>query len=200
MGSDKKGGPSAPDDLHQGCVTQAWLATSDDEIDWRVFLSSTPSCAESDRGRPQDSGRIAGRVRPHLWHTSRLTSALRAPAGQDLRGGEGAGVALSDAIEPCSRVAPTRRPTFPSVSLKSREAALARTCPAATRTPIAIFPEPRLGAATTRTPTSSRDLQSRGAIFITGAAPTARPKSCTPARVPRRSGKQCCAALAGPAS
>jgi hypothetical protein len=25
------GGPSAPDDLHQGCVTQAWLATSDDE-------------------------------------------------------------------------------------------------------------------------------------------------------------------------
>ena len=27
----KMGGPSAPDDLHQGCVTQAWLATSDDE-------------------------------------------------------------------------------------------------------------------------------------------------------------------------
>ena len=25
----KMGGPSAPDDLHQGCVTQAWLATSD---------------------------------------------------------------------------------------------------------------------------------------------------------------------------
>ena len=27
----KMGGPSAPNDLHQGCVTQAWLATSDDE-------------------------------------------------------------------------------------------------------------------------------------------------------------------------
>ena len=28
----KMGDPSAPDDLHQGCVTQAWLATSDDEL------------------------------------------------------------------------------------------------------------------------------------------------------------------------
>jgi NAD(P)-dependent dehydrogenase (short-subunit alcohol dehydrogenase family) len=28
----KMGGPSAPDDLHQGCLTQAWLATSDDEL------------------------------------------------------------------------------------------------------------------------------------------------------------------------
>ena len=28
----KMGGPSAPDDLHQGCVTQAWLATSTDEL------------------------------------------------------------------------------------------------------------------------------------------------------------------------
>ena len=28
MGSDKDG----PDDLHQGCVTQAWLATSEDEL------------------------------------------------------------------------------------------------------------------------------------------------------------------------
>ena len=28
----KMGGPSAPDDLHQGCVTQAWLATSQDEL------------------------------------------------------------------------------------------------------------------------------------------------------------------------
>src|SRR5262252_5776284 len=27
----KMGGPSAPDDLHQGCLTQAWLATSEDE-------------------------------------------------------------------------------------------------------------------------------------------------------------------------
>jgi NAD(P)-dependent dehydrogenase (short-subunit alcohol dehydrogenase family) len=28
----KMGGPSAPDDLHQGCVTQAWLATSEDGL------------------------------------------------------------------------------------------------------------------------------------------------------------------------
>jgi NAD(P)-dependent dehydrogenase (short-subunit alcohol dehydrogenase family) len=28
----KMGGPSAPDDLHQGCVTQMWLATSEDEL------------------------------------------------------------------------------------------------------------------------------------------------------------------------
>jgi NAD(P)-dependent dehydrogenase (short-subunit alcohol dehydrogenase family) len=28
----KMGGPSAPDDLHQGCVTQAWLAESEDEL------------------------------------------------------------------------------------------------------------------------------------------------------------------------
>lgn len=28
----KMGGPSAPDDLHKGCVTQAWLATSEDEL------------------------------------------------------------------------------------------------------------------------------------------------------------------------
>lgn len=28
----KMGGPSARDDLHQGCLTQAWLATSEDEL------------------------------------------------------------------------------------------------------------------------------------------------------------------------
>jgi NAD(P)-dependent dehydrogenase (short-subunit alcohol dehydrogenase family) len=28
----KMGGASAPDDFHQGCVTQAWLATSEDEL------------------------------------------------------------------------------------------------------------------------------------------------------------------------
>ena len=28
----KMGGRSAPDDLYQGCVTQAWLATSEDEL------------------------------------------------------------------------------------------------------------------------------------------------------------------------
>jgi NAD(P)-dependent dehydrogenase (short-subunit alcohol dehydrogenase family) len=28
----RMGGPSAPDDLHQGCVTQAWLAVSDDPL------------------------------------------------------------------------------------------------------------------------------------------------------------------------
>src|SRR3984893_11560352 len=44
-------------------------------IERRVFLSSTPSCAEPDSGRPQDSGRVAGRVPPHLRHISRLTRA-----------------------------------------------------------------------------------------------------------------------------
>jgi NAD(P)-dependent dehydrogenase (short-subunit alcohol dehydrogenase family) len=28
----KMGGPSPPDDLHHGCVTQAWLATSEDAL------------------------------------------------------------------------------------------------------------------------------------------------------------------------
>ena len=28
----KMGGPSAPDDLQQGCITQSWLATSEDEL------------------------------------------------------------------------------------------------------------------------------------------------------------------------
>ena len=28
----KMGGPSAPDDLHQGCLTQAWLAISEDSL------------------------------------------------------------------------------------------------------------------------------------------------------------------------
>jgi NAD(P)-dependent dehydrogenase (short-subunit alcohol dehydrogenase family) len=28
----KMGGASAPDDLHQGCVTQAWLARTQDEL------------------------------------------------------------------------------------------------------------------------------------------------------------------------
>ena len=42
-------------------------------IERRVFLSSTSSCAEPDSGRPQDPGGVAGRVRPHLRHTFRLT-------------------------------------------------------------------------------------------------------------------------------
>src|SRR5436190_10366740 len=72
----KMGGPSAPDDLHQGCVTQAWLATSEDELarsSGGYFLSSTSSCTEPHSGRPRDPGGVAGRVRPHLRHTSRLT-------------------------------------------------------------------------------------------------------------------------------
>jgi hypothetical protein len=32
MVATKMGGPSAPDDLHQGCVTQAWLATTEDDL------------------------------------------------------------------------------------------------------------------------------------------------------------------------
>jgi NAD(P)-dependent dehydrogenase (short-subunit alcohol dehydrogenase family) len=97
----KMGGPSAPDDLRRERRRVG-------EIDWPVFLSSTPSCAESDRGRPQDSGRIAGRVRPHLWHTSRLTSALRAPAGQGLRAG--GGVLEWRCPMPLSLVAELRQP------------------------------------------------------------------------------------------
>jgi hypothetical protein len=45
----KMGGPSALDDFHQGCVTQAWLATSEDELARSTggyFLSSTAACAE----------------------------------------------------------------------------------------------------------------------------------------------------------
>ncbi len=61
-------------------------------------------------------------------------------------------------------------------------APMARTCLAGRRTPIAIFLGPRLGAATIRTPTSSRDSQSRGAIFIIGAAPTATPRSLSKSR------------------
>jgi NAD(P)-dependent dehydrogenase (short-subunit alcohol dehydrogenase family) len=41
----KMGGPSAPDDLHQGCVTQAWLATSEDELarlTGRYFYHQSP--------------------------------------------------------------------------------------------------------------------------------------------------------------
>ena len=32
MGSDKDGWPFSADDLHEGCVTQAWLATSKEEL------------------------------------------------------------------------------------------------------------------------------------------------------------------------
>ena len=46
MGSDKNGRPSAPDDLHQGCVTQAWLAASDDES-----ARSTSGCFYHQRPR-----------------------------------------------------------------------------------------------------------------------------------------------------
>ena len=71
----KMGGPSAPDDLQQGCITQAWLATSDDElvaIDGRVFLSSASSCAEPGRERCRDPGAAPRRVPPHLGHFSSL--------------------------------------------------------------------------------------------------------------------------------
>jgi len=32
LGADEDGRPFSPDDLHKGCVTQAWLATSEDEL------------------------------------------------------------------------------------------------------------------------------------------------------------------------
>lgn len=32
MGAEKMGGPSAPDDLMEGCITQVWLATGEDPL------------------------------------------------------------------------------------------------------------------------------------------------------------------------
>ena len=75
----KMGGPSAPDDLHQGCVTQAWLATSEDE-----FARSTcgyfyhqrpriPNAIASDVGI---QGGAACQVRPHLRYRSNLNRKI----------------------------------------------------------------------------------------------------------------------------
>jgi hypothetical protein len=44
-------------------------------IERRVFLLSTPSSAEPDRGRQQNAGGVAGRMRPHLGDTFRLREA-----------------------------------------------------------------------------------------------------------------------------
>ncbi len=77
MGSDKDGRPFSAGRSASGmrnpgvaCHERGRVGA----IERRVFLSSTPSCAEPDRGRHQDSGRAAGRVPPHLRHTSRLTA------------------------------------------------------------------------------------------------------------------------------
>ena len=73
-----KGGPSALDDLHQGCVTQVWLATSEDALarsSGAYFYHQRPPGAEPDRDRPQDSGGIASRMPQHLRHRSRLNVA-----------------------------------------------------------------------------------------------------------------------------
>ena len=91
----KMGGPSAPDDLHQGCVTQAWLATSDAALarsGGGYFHPSAASCGEPDRQRRQGSGGVAGQVRPDLPHRSRLTRPARTSdrkRKRDFRGSEG---------------------------------------------------------------------------------------------------------------
>ena len=84
MGSDKDGrrfsagrSPSRMRNPGVACHERGRVGA----IERRVFLSSTPPCAEPDSGRPQDSGRVAGRVPPHLRHISRLT---RAPDGTQL--------------------------------------------------------------------------------------------------------------------
>ena len=55
----KMGGPSAPGDLHQGCLTQAWLATSEDKLarsTGSYFYHQKTSRPQSDRARCENSG------------------------------------------------------------------------------------------------------------------------------------------------
>src|SRR5437868_14045124 len=57
----KMDGPSAPDDLHQGCLTQAWLATSEGRvgaIERRRYPSLTSLFSEPDRGRRAEPGSV----------------------------------------------------------------------------------------------------------------------------------------------
>jgi hypothetical protein len=78
MGADKDGRPFSPGRSSAG-VCNPGVARHERRhvgaIDWRVFLSSKPSCAEPDRERRRDSGGAACRVRPHLRRSSRLTLA-----------------------------------------------------------------------------------------------------------------------------
>jgi len=95
--------------------------------------------------------------------TDFCTSRARWSRSESRRGC--AGVALSDAIERCSRVAPTRRSTFPSVSLKSREGrcnALSNG-KSSTRTVWSARGEPhRVGKAAVNPLASSSGQQIRG--------------------------------------
>ena len=81
MGADKDGrlsssGRSSPGIRNPGVACHERRLVG--SIYWRLFLSSTPSCAERDRQRCGDSRGAACRVRPHLGHpVSRLISALR---------------------------------------------------------------------------------------------------------------------------
>jgi NAD(P)-dependent dehydrogenase (short-subunit alcohol dehydrogenase family) len=76
----KMGGPSAPDDLHQGCVTQAWLATSEDEparSTGRYFYHQRLRAPNPIAQQPQHPGGAARRVRTHLGdRLNRSTGAL----------------------------------------------------------------------------------------------------------------------------
>jgi NAD(P)-dependent dehydrogenase (short-subunit alcohol dehydrogenase family) len=66
----KMGGPSAPEDLHQGCVTQVWLATSEDELarsSGGYFYHQRPRAANPIAADPKtqeellaECGRISG--------------------------------------------------------------------------------------------------------------------------------------------
>jgi NAD(P)-dependent dehydrogenase (short-subunit alcohol dehydrogenase family) len=72
----KMGGSSAPDDLHQGCVTQAWLATSKDEFarsSGGYFYHQRPRAPNPIAADLRTQEGVADRVRPHFRHTSRLT-------------------------------------------------------------------------------------------------------------------------------
>ena len=70
MGGDKDGWPSAPDDLHQGCVTQGWLATSENE-----FARSSGGYFYHQRARAPNP--IAADLRPECGSQSRLMPEMR---------------------------------------------------------------------------------------------------------------------------
>ena len=75
MGSDQDGRPFSAGRSSSG-LSNPGLACHErgraGANERRIFLLSTPSCAEPDRDRAQDSGGVTGRVQPHLQHTSRL--------------------------------------------------------------------------------------------------------------------------------
>jgi len=80
MGGDKDGRALQRRTIcHQGCVTQAWLATSEDELarsSGGYFYHQRPRAPKPDRGRPQDLRRSCWLSAADLRSASRLT-ALR---------------------------------------------------------------------------------------------------------------------------